>query len=660
MARAKQAKQAAKNDTKQNEQSALESWSETEGMLSRRLDQQLSALKPVSRVDELLKRAGVSLGRALPPIGLSASGAPLTEREQALYQLQRENTLKALKGCANLNREIASCRQLIKDLKQEARKCLSPNEKLYCQKAIDATREQLHGLLKGFSEIASENPEAFNVVHSRPLRKYARQLDKGRIAELPFVEDVINQSLEALESSMVVVLHGPTGSGKSEVAQIIGRRFSGKEPVVLSGHRDFSNRELRGYDKLTKSSPIDPSEIPTKLEEMKEAYRRANPSVRGAALKNAERVIEQKFIQQNDVTESEFIRGHLYKCMEEGRPAILDEYNLIKLSVLKGMNHILTKQPGDSVDVPEDNGRLIVIKEGFRIIMTGNLNTGGGAQYFDIEDQDPSITNRAVFIKYGFLPQATDSTAAEATPERKQLYTMILAQLRSGRPSQQTGDLSTRLEDRALVANLPGGAACLDALWRLAKLAAITQLALQGKATADSDHSHERNGIRTDAEVTHALTPRVVVTVLEQWKNSGFEFELDHYIFRELVDRAVNDNEKDYFYRQMRLQGFCHSDGWEQVVDDGQQDFLYCNVSSPKNKRQSEIDPVPGRILVREIFGEAPVRSSWPGEASPVENQELNDTARLVDTLDRGDGLIGEIKGILEISDWAGGVDPDK
>jgi MoxR-like ATPase len=628
-------------------------WPAIEAKLSDRRDQQLSALKQVPHVDAILERISVPRESILPPAALSESSASLSPQEQQLYQMQRHNAFQAFKECSILTRGISECRKAITQLKLEARNAPSPNEELYCQKAIDVVRERMQELLEGFSKIAAQNPEAFNVVHSRPLRRYARQLNRGKIAILPYVEGKIGETIEALQSTRVVVLHGPTGSGKTEVAQVAGRIATGKEPLILAGHRDVSAREFRGHDQLKKSCSIPPSEIPARLEELKEQYRSAYPEAESTAREDAERIIEAKFIRDNAVTESEFVLGYLYKAAKEGKPLIIDEYNLIQQAVLLGQNHILTKRDGELIDVPEDGHPPIVVQKGFCVIMTGNLNTGAGAEYRDRETPDASTTNRAIFIKYGFLPQTTDSGAKDAQCEDKQLYTMMLAQLRSGRPAQLNADLSAALEDRALTVNLPDGAASLDPLWRLAKLAAITQLALEGKATAESSYHHMRHGVAMDAEVEHALTPRVVVHVLEQWKNSGFEYELDHYIFRALVDRAITDYEKDYFYRQMKLQGFCQSAGWPEIIDDGENSRLYSNVIPPMNKRQSEVSPVPGRVILREIFGEAPARKSWPGEALPSEERtELNDAAQLVRDLTEMQDLISDLEGIVADSPW--------
>jgi len=368
---------------------------------------------------------------------------------------------------------------------------------------------------------------------------------------------------------------------------------------------------------LTKSSGLPLIEIPNHIDRLKAEYRVANPHTDPARLEAGERQIEERFMLENNVTVSDFALGYLYQAARDGKALIIDEFNLIPGSVLKGLYAIMTKQPGEFIHVPENGHPPFPVHPDFFIIMTGNINTGGHATYLDREKPDASDKNRARFVKYDFLPQATEGSTRDTRPEDKQLYGIMLSTLRDGRLKVDSPDLGTRVEDRTITTVLLGGAESLDGLWRLAKLAAITQLALEGKATGDSPYAHRTAGVAQAAEVDHALSPRVVVRILESWKN-GFEYELDHYIYRELVDGALSDLEKDYFYRQMRLQGFCQSEGWpiidEKRATDG---YLYSNVSSPRNKETREVLAVPGRLLVQEIYGEPPSRVTWPSNIAP-------------------------------------------
>jgi hypothetical protein len=312
----------------------------------------------------------------------------------------------------------------------------------------------------------------------------------------------------------------------------------------------------------------------------------------------------------------------------------------------------MTKKPGQLVDVPENGHKPFPVAPGFCIIMTGNINTGQGAEYLDRYEIDPSTVNRFLPVHYGFLPQTTEGAVADAKPEQKQLYQMMLSTLRSNRPSAGSPQLSTRLEDRAIIAQLPGGEASLDKLWKLAKLAAITQLALDGKANRDSAYAHRINGVAFDAEVKHALTPRVLVNLLLQWKNNAFEYELDHYVFKALYDAALTEREKDYFYRQGQMQGFFRSPGWRTIIDEGKE-RLYGDVTSPMNENDLPVVAIPGRVLIEQIHGPAPIRTVWPGdkpEQTPTAKSQA-DAAEIVAAMHVGKETLEGLKNDMLLLD---------
>jgi MoxR-like ATPase len=579
---------------------------------------------------------------------------PVKRKEKVFAEFQRKNTLSALRACAQLTGEIADYKCAIPKILTAAKNASNAQEKLGCHHALSVVRDNLKALREKFAEVAYQNPEAFYVVHSRAFRRYSRQLNSGRIAVTPFVADKIDEVLAILHTTRMAILHGPTGSGKSEVAEIVAQKFSGRKPLVISGHRDVSARELKGHDALRSSVGAFPThEVPDRIEAAKREYQINHPDLEATAARAALKQIEERFIHENAVTVSEFVLGYAYRAAKEGIPLIIDEFNLIDPTVVMGLNSLMTKRPGEVVHIPENGHPPFPVADGFCVIMTGNLNTGEGVEYYRPHQPDASTTNRFLPVKYGFPPQATEGTAAQAHPSEKQLYQIMIATLRSGRPSVEGAQFSTRLEDRAMLTHLPGGAYSLDKLWRLAKLAAITQLALEGKVAQDSPHAHRRNGTSLAAKVEHALTPRVVVNLLEQWKGNGFEFELDHYIFNALVESALTAVEKDYFYRQCQLQGFCMSPGWPEIIDDGT-DQLYSEVRSPKNPCEATPATVPGRILIKEINGDAPERASWPGGAKPPSkvNELRGDTARRLHLLSELDKELGEVKKLLEETRW--------
>lgn len=636
-----------------------QSWLAVEAALRDKRDLQLSRLKAIPEVNQVLERMKLQFQSLVPARESSTTGEPLTKQEQQLYQMQRDNTLDALRICASLTREIVECKRAIQEIHGSSKRASSSNEKLYCDKALAVVREKLQGLRSSFEEVSERSPEAYYVVHSRAFRRYSRQLLTGRIAITPFVEGKMEELIGILRGTGMAMLHGPTGSGKSEVAEMVGWRFSSKKPLTISGHRDVSAREFRGHDQLQSSGRASAWEIPGQIEAAKQKYRELHPTAAGIGLSAALKQIEQRILRDNAVTESQFILGYAYTAAKEGRALIIDEFNLIDPKVLMGLNSLMTKKEGQMVDVPEDGHPPFKVAAGFCIILTGNLNSGEGARYHERWEPDASTVNRFLPVEYGFLPQITEGSAAQAKPKDKQLYQVILSTLRSGRPKIESSDLAVRIEDRAMVANLPGGAEGLEQLWRLAKLAAITQLALEGKATQDSPYAHTRNGVKQTAEVSHALTPRVVVNLLHQWMASGFEFELDHYVFKALIDSSLTAMEKDYFYRVAQLQGFFTSPGWPEVKDDGSES-LYSHVRSPRNPRSAEPETVPGRVLIREIYGDAPKRATWPTQEKSSQEEAKALAAEVTQQGIRAELLLGEVAELLASTQWVGSAKKEK
>lgn len=629
--------------------------------MSARQDQSLSTLRLAPAVDRVLSRLGAPAQGLTAALAPAPAATPLTSQERALARLQRENTLAALQLAARLTGEIADYKRAIPEILSMAKSAANANEELGCHHALLVVRDALKGLRARFAEIAQENPESFYVVHSRAFRRYSRQLNSGRIAITPFVAEKIDELMGIVRTTRMAILHGPTGSGKSEVAELVAQRFSGKKALVISGHRDVSAREFKGHDALRSSGGLPAHELPALIEAAKEGYRTKHPHSSPAATRSACKQIEERFIHENSVTVSEFVLGYAYRAAQDGIPLIIDEFNLIDPTVMMGLNSLMTKKPGELVHVPENGHAPFPVAEGFCVIMTGNLNTGEGAEYYRPHQPDASTTNRFLPVKYGFPPQTTEGSAAQAHADEKQLYQIILSTLRSGRPSGEGADLTSRLEDRAMVANLPGGTLALDKLWRLAKLAAITQLALEGKVGQDSPHAHRVNGTSQSAKVEHALTPRVVVNLLEQWKGNGFEYELDHYVFKALVESALTAVEKDYFYRQCQLQGFCESPGWPEVIDDGSE-RLYSDVRSPQNPGEAPAQTVPGQVLIREIHGPPPVRVVWPAQsATPSKVCERRvDTGERLQLLSAIEAELTEVTSLLEETKWIDTHTPPK
>ena len=232
------------------------------------------------------------------------------------------------------------------------------------QEALAEIRKELSNSDQLREKIHQSSPEAYFGIHLKELKGYKKELENGRIVETPYVKNVAEDAAAHIKAGKPVMLYGHLGTGKSELAMHIAKNYIGQNALVVSGSKYTALAELYGHQTLA----VD---------------------------------------KETGSTVSEFFLGPVYRAMEEGRPVIIDEVNAIPHEVLISLNHILTRQPGDAVNVQQDSGKMVTVKEGFGILMTGNLNQGQ-EKYVDRQEMDPAFLSRLYKIEYDYLPQKTE------------------------------------------------------------------------------------------------------------------------------------------------------------------------------------------------------------------------------------------------------------
>ncbi len=91
-------------------------------------------------------------------------------------------------------------------------------------------------IISEFQQKTGQERDFFYAVHREVLTAFQQQLQSGRIAQVPYVTEKLDQIAALLERGETVFLHGDTGAGKTEVAKIAARLYSGKEPLVVRGY----------------------------------------------------------------------------------------------------------------------------------------------------------------------------------------------------------------------------------------------------------------------------------------------------------------------------------------------------------------------------------------------------------------------------------------
>jgi thymidine kinase len=416
---------------------------------------------------------------------------------------------------------------------------------------------------------------------------------------------------ELLAKGKVVFVSGETGIGKTEVARIAARKFSGQDPLVVRGYAGMSADELFGHMALTTDRDEHVKAIKQDIDAALKTFKEVvtNPS------KEQETELIQNVLAKNSATISTYILGAVYKAAQEGRTVIIDEANYIPPELIASLNDIMTKRAGEKINVQQDGIGPIAVKEGFGIIFTGNINPPSGPQakrYIGRHQFDLAFQDRISMVPYSYLPQAVDGNPKDHSQEQKQLFMVALTTALIPPPNSSQGETLERLESRYGTCFLPGGEKGIDTLWRLAKFAAVTQRAFAGEVRDGDAHGFQVNGTSVGHQPSVSLSPRAFMRVIESWRDDGFRVELDHYIAKDLLQRALDAKDRAYLYQLSRFFGFFDGPGWDKSPDyDAAATRGVFSVALPSNPSERAAI-VPARRAIEAIYGEAPGRTVWP------------------------------------------------
>lgn len=478
--------------------------------------------------------------------------------ERKLAELRKENLIKALRYEKAIQAErdhlLSEKAKILKEFDG------APNgEEL---EALDEVREELeenHNLREKSLELS---PEAYFGLYLKRLKEYKKELEKGKIVETDYVKEQMEDILVNLRGNKPVLIYGHLGSGKSELAMHTAKKHSGKEALIISGSKNISQAEFYGHQVLT---------------------------------------VDEK----TGSTVSDFFMGPIYQAMEEGRVVIIDEVNAIPHEALISLNHILTRKVGDKINIQQDSGREIEIKEGFGIMMTGNLNQGQ-EKYIDRQDMDPAFLSRLHKIEYDYLPQSLGMPLNEAGA-KDELFHLLLAEI-----MDKNGNIEIPKDS-------------VEKIWKLAQAARLTQDVFAGKAVESAHYFKEAGGRAVKYFLKeNVLSIRALENIISQWKSEGYEKELDYYIWNNFIKEGTVASDRAYLYQIMKDQfGFFQNGGWDKNPNYGTGGIINSfEIVAPKNKAEKR-DFFGPREVVEFAFGKAPERAKWP-EIS-VESDEENE-----------------------------------
>jgi MoxR-like ATPase len=525
----------------------------------------------------------------------------LLQRSKEVEDFRREREATGLTKLTALDQSI---KQLDKDFLQLAEK-VSRDRRPYTRAELaqreDLLREKSNAEIEKTSTLAVD-ADAFMAYHGHAFNRYAEELRTGKLVQTPYVTDKLNQLLTTLRRNYYSLLHGDTGSGKTEVAKLAGRIFSKEihsnnppggshEPLLIRCYRGMGAEELFGHFALKGSQEISIGDLPERIEAEIDAWNKKYPLVSDQQRQDAAQKITEAMLRQSGCTISEFIFGAVYRAAKEGRVVILDEVNFAPPEMLVKLNEFLNLGPGELVNIQEDAIEAFPMHKGFGLICTGNIDYGSTKRYgsgrFDFE---PSRLNRLTLIAYDYLPQAIKGTYQEIIdPLEKQLFTIALASL--------VGDAS--------IATLPREA--LKRIWGLCKYARLTQIAFSGQLKRSNEFALQSGGAPIEYSPEVLISPRNLVRILKDWSLDGFRFELDHYVYQHFICSAIKPADGALLYQLAKKLDFFQQ-GWPAGIAEleklGAGPFL---VRDPLNEGP-ELRYYHREEILTAVYGDGPAR----------------------------------------------------
>ncbi|MFC1756834.1 AAA family ATPase [Patescibacteria group bacterium] len=519
--------------------------------------------------------------------------------ERTLVALRKENLWKALRE----NRKIELEKEQLQEKESELLKSINEAEekgKPIRGKStiLKKTRDRLKNIENEGEKLLESSPEAYFGLHLKELKEYKKDLTKGQIVETDYVKTQAEDITTHLRASKPVMIYGHLGSGKTELAMHIAKNYIGKEALVISGSKHTSLAELYGHQILS-IDKINKEELDGFTKEVEQKFQdwvKENPKKEEDEKNRAhDRILQTYLTQFKSGTISDFFLGPIYRAMAEGRPVIIDEINAIPHEVLISLNHILTRKVGDKINVQQNTGTQVEVKEGFGVMMTGNLNQGQ-EKYVERQDMDPAFLSRLYKLEYDYLPQKTEGSLEDEAGKENELFQLLLAEI-----MDKNGNIE-----------VPRGS--IKKLWNLAKVARVTQDVFAGREISNAYYFQEAGGRAAKYLLKESvMSIRATEDILEQWKKEGYEKEPDHYIWKEFISQSTVASDRAYLYQLLKDRfNFFQSEGWEQNPEYGTGGIVNVfDIKSPENL-SAEKEFFGPRRTIEFAFGEASKRTKWP------------------------------------------------
>jgi len=480
----------------------------------------LDALEGVDVMDDLDLRALThSIGSTQGLEGsMVRARRRLAEVESGIADLiSRKNIAKAYED--HITRKVSVIRSArnVKSLQTLIEKCelahmellaRRNNENVTLTKA-DNEIEKKYALIRqkalGRIDDLMGHDEIYYEAKRRRLLEYRRQLLNSGFVETPSIREEVMKIVSHSQLGIPVLLRGHLGTGKTEIALHVARKYFGYEPEFISGSEEATKYDIYGRTQIGVRPEKDRIR---EFEHHMREYIKWNPDAPKGELKEVEKQYYQAIVVKG-LTTSFFHYGPLVRAMREGKPVIIDEMDGIPHSIIMRLNHVLTRRAGDTVRVQENGGDDIIVKKGFTVLATGNIKS---ARY-KREELDAAFLSRwwSSDINY---------------PPRQETYEILVASLLDKR-----GNLQIKNSDD------------LDDLKRLTEAAAEIQRIFAGEQV---DYFGE--GADAAREIPASLKKSVLSlrhlwNIVRPWKARNFDKPLENYVLNEFIKPSVIEDQ---------------------------------------------------------------------------------------------------------------------
>jgi MoxR-like ATPase len=483
-------------------------------------------------------------------------------------------------------------------------------------------------------KISDESAEGHYFFRTQELVENSRDIRErgGRLVFTPFVKDKKEEIKSRLERGQMVLIDGETGTGKTEVAKVVAREVTGEEAIVIRGFPGMESEELFGHMALVSSgSGGGGAEIYAQIKQQMEEKRGQDSGWQDKDFEGLEQFLLER--ANSNVPITEFVLGGIYEAARDGKVVILDEANYIPNGLLAKLNDILTKKPGELINVQEDGVDPIKVKQGFGIIMTANIGDRykGGRYEFD-----SALVDRLTNVTYNYLPQTTRGEVNEVESKQKELYAMLLSEL-----MDKDGKIVVPMDD------LENG------FWKLCKFARISQIAFAGEVDTEvmPEGAMTVEGQKTKLKVDSCISNRVLSRIVEEYIGGlGLQEPktIDYYLYNELINKVKDNKQRTYLYSLAQTQGlFPVSEGWtnsHKITHKSLDNFrIEGNEKSSIPREKMKIKSYSPIEIVNLIYGESKEGIKF-GDSTDEKRDNFLELVEIMKELDNNDKRLRELE----------------